>query len=355
VWHEVLKKGWIKYLCGFGLAALALWWVLRGVDAGSVWRHLKQASVWGILAAITLNIGHNIFRVWRWRALLEPITPNVPFRPMFTAIMLGYMTSWVIPGRMGELVRPLVLSARQPVPLGPCLGTVVADRILDAATIVALFAVGSWITPLEGRAAEYAPHIRTAALGMAVATVVLLILMLVVSAAGKRLVEWFDRRRGLLRWAGRSVVSLASGSEAFRSPRLMLRVLLHSALAWLTISLATWIGIMACGAAVSFGAVLIILPMLALGVAVPTPGGMGTYHGAMKLGLMLFSVSEALAVSSALLMHASIVVPMVLLGLLLLWTEKISWKEFITAAQQFKKLGHEIERPAAATTVESMP
>jgi uncharacterized protein (TIRG00374 family) len=351
----VFKNGWFKYLCGFAIAALLLWWVLHGVDGASVWHHLKQASIWGILAAVIINLGHNVFRVLRWRALLEPITPNVPFRPMFTAVMLGYMTTWIIPGRIGELVRPLVLSAREPVPLGPCLGTVVADRILDASAIVALFLVGSWITPLEGMSATYAPQIRGAALGMAAATAALLALMLAVSAAGNSLNDWFDRRGGLLAWIGRSVVSLASGSKAFRSAKLMPRVLLYTALCWLTIAFSTWVGILACGAEIPFGAVLIIMPMLALGIAVPTPGGMGTYHGAMKLGLMLFGIGEALAVSSALLLHASIVVPVVLVGLILLWTENISFKELLTAARQFKELGHEIERPAAATTVESMP
>jgi uncharacterized protein (TIRG00374 family) len=351
----VLKNGWIKYLLGFALAALLLWWVLRGVDGAAVLQNLKQASIWGILAAVTLNIGHNVFRVWRWRTLLEPIVPKVPFRPMFSAIIIGYMTTWLIPGRIGELVRPLILSARQPVPLGPCLGTVVADRILDASSVVALFVVGSWITPLAGGAAEYAPHIRTAALGMAAATIVLLVMMLLVSAAGRRLIDWLDRRGGLIRWLGRTVVSLASGSAAFRSPRLMIYLIAQSALAWMTITFATWIGIRACGVDVPFGAVMIIMPMLALGVAVPTPGGMGTYHGAMKIGLMLFAIGEAQAVSAALLLHASIVIPMVLFGLVLLWVEKISWKEFLSSARQFKELGREIERPGAAATVEGMP
>ena len=66
---KVLKNGWIKYFFGFAIAALLLWWVLHGVDGGELWGHLKQASVFGLLAAVILNIGHNIFRVWRWRAL----------------------------------------------------------------------------------------------------------------------------------------------------------------------------------------------------------------------------------------------------------------------------------------------
>lgn len=351
----MIKNGWIKYLIGFSVAALLLWWVLRGVDGRAVWEQLKQASLAGITIAVVLNAGHNIFRVWRWRALLEPISPEVKFRPMFTAVILGYMTTWVIPGRIGELVRPLVLSARQPVPLGPCIGTVVADRILDAVAIVFLFAVGLLITPLTGEAAEYTAHVRTASLMLAAAAILLLGVMLAVTSYGDRLTVWIEKRRGLLRWLGRTALSLASGMKAFRSPRLIVRVIVHSGLAWLTIAVATWSGILSCGADISFGTVLIILPMLALGVAVPTPGGVGTYHGAMMVGLMLFGVSQTLAVSAALLMHAICIVPIVVLGVLLLWIEKISWKEFVSAARQFKKLGDGMERPQEAATGERMP
>ncbi len=351
----MIKNGWIKYLGGFAVAALLLWWVFRGVDGRAVWEQLKQASLAGITVAVVLNAGHNIFRVWRWRALLEPIRPAVKFGPMFTAVILGYMTTWVIPGRIGELVRPLVLSARQPVPLGPCIGTVVADRILDAVAIVFLFAVGLLITPLTGEAAEYTAHVRTASLFLAAAAILLLTVMLAVTFHGEKLSLWIEKKRGLVRWLGRTALSLSSGMQAFRSPRLIVRVVVHSALAWLTIAVATWSGILACGAEISFGTVLIILPMLALGVAVPTPGGVGTYHGAMMVGLMLFGVAQTLAVSAALLMHAICIVPIVVLGMVLLWIEKISWREFVSAARQFKKLGDGVERPQEAATVERVP
>ena len=41
----------------------------------------------------------------------------------------------------------------------------------------------------------------------------------------------------------------------------------------------------------------------------------------MKIGLMLFGVSEVAAVTAGLLVHAAITIPVILLGLVLLWTE----------------------------------
>lgn len=345
----------LKFLGGFALAAALLWWVLRGTDPGTLWVQLGRASWAGLLAATALNLGHNVFRILRWRALLDPVRPGVPFRPMFTAVIVGYMTSWVIPGRIGELVRPMLLSARQPVPLGPCIGSIVADRVLDAAAVVTLFSVGLWITPLDGQAAEYAPLIRASSVTLAALAAGFLAAMLVVSAASASIEAWLDRRGRLLRWIGRSLVALSSGARAFRSPRLLALIVVHSLLAWGTISLATWIGVQAAGARVPYGVVLVILPMLALGVALPTPGGAGGYHGAMKFGLMIFGVAQPIAVAAGLLMHAVCIIPVILLGMLLLWVERISWKEMVAAARQFRSLGSRSGPPVSQKPMESLP
>jgi len=106
-------KETLKFAAGLLLAGLLLWWVLRGIDPHILWSQLREASLLGLLVAAALGVAHNIFRVLRWRALLEPVRSKVPFRPMFDAVILGYATSWTIPGRLGELVRPALLAGRE--------------------------------------------------------------------------------------------------------------------------------------------------------------------------------------------------------------------------------------------------
>jgi len=343
----------LKYLVGGALAVLLLWLVLRGVDPAEMWHALKQASVAGLLLSALINISHNVFRVWRWQALLEPVRPGIPFRPMFSAIIIGYATTWVIPGRIGEIVRPTFLSVKEGVPLGPCLGSVVTDRVMDAGAIVVLFTVGTWILPLPGEAAEHATLIRTASILMTLAAAGFLSVLVGISIFREPFSRWNERRGKLVGWVGRLMLSIASGADAMRSPRLLARIVLHSLLAWLTIALSTWIGVTAAGARVPFAAVLIIMPMLALGVAVPTPGGAGSYHGAVKWGLMLFSVPVVTAVSASLLMHIVVTVPVILLGAVLVSVEGVSWRDMIRAARQFGHLGSESpaggERPLEET------
>ena len=339
-----MKRGRVrdlaKLLGGILLAALLLGWVVRDADLGAVWRGLRDAPIGLVLLALFLNLGHNVFRAWRWRVLLEPVRVGIPFRPMFVAIIVGYMTSWIVPGRLGEVVRPMLLSVREKVPLGPCIGTVLADRLFDAMAVVALFAVGSWITPLEGRAAEYATVIRTASLTLAAGVVLLTAALVAASVAGERFERRLSRLPRALRWLGRSFVAIASGVRALHSPRRVALIVLHSLAAWTTIALATWLAVRAAGAGVSFGAILIIQPLLVLGVAVPTPGGAGSYHVLMREGLMLFGVAKDAAVTAGFLMHTLIIVlPIVVLGSIFVWIERLSWRDLVASAEQVRELG----------------
>jgi uncharacterized membrane protein YbhN (UPF0104 family) len=100
---------------------------------------------------------------------------------------------------------------------------------------------------------------------------------------------------------------------------------------------------------------MVITPLLVLGVAVPTPGGAGSYHGAMKVGLMLFGVAENKAVAAGFLLHFLIVVPTVILGFALVWLEGLSWKDLVASASQLRRLGMTASEAPVDAPLENTP
>lgn len=330
----------LQGMSGLLLAALLLYWVLHDKDPQALSAALMRAS-WPMLAlGAFLNLSHNVFRVFRWRWLLDPVRPEVPFRPMIVAVILGYMTTWLVPGRVGELVRPALLSARENLPLGPCLGTVVADRLLDGVAIVALFAAGSLTARFTVGSAALAGQIRVTAVIALLAIVVGLAGLVAVSTVGAKLDGWLERRWGPVRWVGHAALGMAQGAEALRSVGRLLPILAYSFAAWMTIALGTWLGIRAAGAGVGYADVLVMLPLLALGVSLPTPGGVGGYHALMQVGLTsLFGVDATIAAGAGILMHLAIVIPVLIAGPVLLYTEKISWSDLVAAGKQVRALG----------------
>lgn len=341
-------KSALQGIGGLLLAALLLYWVFHDKDPQALKGALMRASFWALALGAAVNFAHNLFRVLRWRRLLEPVRKDVPLRPMFAAVVLGYMTTLLVPGRVGEVVRPALLSARENLPLGPCLGTVVADRLLDGVAIVALFAVGSATARFASGSAALAGEIQVTAVIALAAIVVGLAILVAVSTVGGKMDGWLSRRWAPVRWAGHAALGLSRGADALRSPRLLVPIVAHSFLAWLTIGVGTWIGIRAAGADVGFADVLVMLPLLALGVSLPTPGGVGGYHALMQFGLTsLFGVDPTIAAGAGILMHVAIVVPVLMLGPMLLYTEKVSWADLVAAGRQVRGLGQS-ERTAEA-------
>jgi len=60
----------------------------------------------------------------------------------------------------------------------------------------------------------------------------------------------------------------------------------------------------------------------------------------MQIGLTsLFGVDPTVAAGAGLLMHLAIVLPVLVLGGVLLYTERIAWSDLVAAAKQVKDLG----------------
>jgi hypothetical protein len=60
----------------------------------------------------------------------------------------------------------------------------------------------------------------------------------------------------------------------------------------------------------------------------------------MQVGLVsLFGVDPTVAAGAGILMHLAIALPVLVLGLSLLYVEKVSWSDLVTAAKQVRALG----------------
>jgi uncharacterized membrane protein YbhN (UPF0104 family) len=329
-----------KYAFGAVLAAVLLWWVVKDVDPGELGRAMAGVNVPLYVASILLNVLHYVPRVWRWGLLLRPVSEHVRFRPMFVAVTLGYTITWIVPGRLGEFVRPALLSGRERLPLGPAVGSVVADRLLDGLTIVAMFTAVA--TSGVGGAVGDLGALRIGAWTMIAAGAVGLGTLLTVARHRERLAGWAEGAPRPVGWALRVALSTSRGVEALRHPRLLLGLVGQSLLTWGVIAVSTWLGFKACGAEVGLAGVLLMMPLLALGAAVPTPGNVGGYQAVTAFGLMsLFGIDQTIAVSTSLLMHLSITVPTILFGLVLLKLEGLVWGDLIETGRRIKSIGVE--------------
>ncbi len=342
-----------KILAGFAISALTLYLFLRNLDLVKVREGLAGASVPLLVTSILVGyFGHLSLRARRWATMLQPMKSQISFYNLFSTTAIGYALSGLTPGRIGEVVRPVLLARREEMPVAGVLGTTAIERVLDVATIAVLAAGAALSAPLwwQGEAAPMTvtvPFVGQAgivpilawfgALSLAGCAAGFLVLRSLV-LKDSRFLRQVDRRRlapGRMARVWAAVRHLAEGAAFLREGRRTLQVGVESVLIWVTIGVSSWIGLLAAGVRIPLPGTALLVALSALGIAVPTPGGAGTVHIAFQRGLIdLFGVEPNLASAATVLYHPiTIYIPPVVFGLIFAWRDGLSPSKLRAAAR----------------------
>jgi uncharacterized membrane protein YbhN (UPF0104 family) len=97
----------------------------------------------------------------------------------------------------------------------------------------------------------------------------------------------------------------ATGLGAIRRPGQVIATLFWSFPLWLCIALGIWAVARAFRLEVPFTGSFLIIALLTIGIAIPTPGSVGGFHEAFRLGVTVFyGAPDAAAVGAAIVLHA---------------------------------------------------
>jgi uncharacterized protein (TIRG00374 family) len=312
------------------LTILFLGLFLWNSNLRDVWRIMKATDPLWFAGGLLINFGAIIFRTIRWRALLDFDRPPA-FYPTFFATATGYMLSTVLPIRASDVARPALLSRRTNVRFATALGTVLTERILDLISIVALFlfyCFTHWSAFDEGRAV-----LRGGAVGSSIVLGALLVLMagiFFLRSSFRRIHETIGRilpKRFREAWMN-FFDSFSRSLEITKHPRALLQVLVATAGIWFCLTAQFWFVLVAAHRPLPYDASFFIGGVTTVGIAIPTPGGVGGFHKVCQYVLTTFyrfDIDSSVAV--AVLFHLVGTIPVVVTGLLLFLREGLNWKQ----------------------------
>ena len=328
------RRAWIpfRYIISGLITLLLLYLAFRGTDFGKLLQTIATANYWWILLSLALLMISHAVRAWRWRFLMNPIKPGIGFRNLFSGVMIGYLVNNVIP-RGGELVRPFVLGELESLSKSAAFGTVVVERIID----IVCFLVLVILLPVLYKGSLWAtfPWLQTASITVSVITGVGLIVLTALMIRR----DWTDALLRLIdpllpRWiASRArgrVHSFLDGLLFLKSPGQSAAILALSVLVWLTYALMTYVAFFAFNlqGVLDFRASLVLLTISSVGVAIPTPGGTGSYHALTAQALQqLFLVDPAIALSYATVTHAVGYLGVTIVGSYFLFRDNVAVSE----------------------------
>ena len=334
-------RSYLRTLIVLLLALALVAGVLYNVDLRGVGRQIVQARPdWLAFALATMLVNLSL-RAWRWQYLLEPLG-RPSFANAFRATAVGFAASAILPARAGEVIRPYFLARRERISATGAFASVILERVLDMLAVLALLAV--YVFFLQG--AVTADHavafeaVKWAAGTAAVAAIAALFVLFALAGNPARLAGALSRLERVLpsRLAGalaRIAEQFATGLGVIRRPGRLFVALVLSFPLWLSIAAGIWAVAVAFRLAIPFAGSFLIVALLAVGVAVPTPGAVGGFHAAFKVGATtFFGASDDAAVGAAIVLHAMTIIPSLVLGLLFAAQEGLNLSGMKDLAEQ---------------------
>jgi uncharacterized protein (TIRG00374 family) len=291
-----------RALLGIAVSLIAVLVVLQSVDLGRTLEVLGAATPAWIAVVVGFICLDILLRAVRWQRLLAPIR-DVRFRPVLSYLLVGYLANNVLPARLGELVRSHYLGDREGLSRTTALGTVVVERIVDTAVVVAIAAFAILVLNVRG--------VVTSAVAIGAAIVALLVVLLAIGVAAHRLPGASVAAAWIEQWprVGRAARRLRGGLAVAGRPRTLIEALVLSAAAWGATLLAFAAAGQAVGIELRIGEAALLSSGVALASAIPSgPAYLGTYElAAVKVAEALGLPAEP-AFAIALLVHATILV-----------------------------------------------
>ncbi len=301
-----------------------LWWFLRSLNYADVWAAMRGARLWPIVLAVLVTFQTYVFRAWRWQALLLPIG-RARFSTALRTTVIGFTATFLLPGRLGEVLRPYLLARREGFNAAATFATVIVERILDLATVLLLFGAFLLTTSLD-----VGPEVKA---GGAVATgvaIAALAAMAISAGHPERLGRWTERAARLLPGRGAAVAArfvhtFVEGLAVMRRPGALAIAMGMSVLLWLSIAAGVWLTSLALDVHFGFAASFLVLMYLVVGVALPTPAGVGSFHAMYQLAVVgFFQAERDRAAAAAIVLHLVSFAPISLVGLVFMAQDGLS-------------------------------
>lgn len=313
----------------------------RDVDFAGVWAETLRANPWQLIFAVAFTLLTYVLRAWRWQYLLAPIGPT-RFATAFRTTVIGFAASAFLPARAGELIRPYLLARREGLKPTATFATIILERLLDLAAALLLFAAFVLTVPdgVVSSGPEKFAHVKFWGSVAAGAAVVGLAVLFALAGHPERLGRAAGRVEAVLparaaRLVEQLVESFAEGLAVMRDPARLVVALVLSFPLWLSIGAGIWLTSQAFHITFPYTGSFLVMTLLIVGVAVPTPGAIGGFHAAYQIAVVtFFAASPDQAVGAGIVLHAISFVPVTILGVIFMAQDGLTFSSVQNIAQQ---------------------
>lgn len=288
-------KRYFGYVCKIGIPLVVgvglFYWLYDNVDMEQMKDILRyDVNYFWIGLMLVISTFSHVFRAFRWRLQLRALDIHAPLGVLIVSIFGTYAVNLVFP-RLGEVWRCGYVARRQNAPFTKVVGSMVADRLSDTVTVLALTLVTML---LAGSAFEQFfatfPQVEAGIRGMVSSPWVWT--GVVVAVAAVVVLFKVGRHSRIIRRINGAIAGLWQGFYSITKMRGKGKFLLFTLLIWGCYFLQLYICFFAFDFTKDLGIVcaLVCFVLSSISMGIPTNGGLGAWHIAIIFGLSLYGV-----------------------------------------------------------------
>lgn len=318
-------KQFLQIVFFIGLGIFLVYYQINNLTAEQKQRvvhSFRNANLFWIIIPMGISLLSHFTRAARWKLLIDTTGDKVHLKNSFYAVMIGYLANGFLP-RLGEIIRCGVLGKKENIKFETLVGTVVAERIFDflfmllivAITIIAQYQFlfdflneelfRPFFNSIEANRIKYA-----LVFGIVIFIILFIYFVLgnVLRSISANLSKRFENIKE----------SFAEGlTTILKLPQKALFIG-YSVIMWLCYFFMSFLVFKSLTETknLSVDAGLSVLTAGSLGLVIPTPGGIGSYHQFVSKTLQLYEVSEATGISLSWLIWLTNFMVILLFGLL---------------------------------------
>ena len=254
-----------------------------------------------------------ISRGVRWIYLIKALGYNSSIKNSVNSVAVGYLTNILIP-RAGEISRCTSLQQVEKIPFNKLFGTIILERVIDFAILIALILVSflykyqeinSFFGEILGSSNE-----SLLTNPILVFLIIFSLILYLLRNQIKKL-KYYEKIKSLVMGIKEGFISLKNLDH--KTPFIM-----HTILIWLMYLLMTYVCFFAIVETENLNIFdgVYILVIGGLGMVVPSQGGIGSYHLAVKIGLVGIGIAAQPALLFAFAVHTAQTLMTIIFGII---------------------------------------
>lgn len=318
----ILKK---KQFWGGLIAILLLAFCVKDIRLDDIATLSERVSLTYLIPSIICTFLFIISKALRWR-LMASQQKKIRYGRSLTLYSAGQILNIVMPALTGQVGRLFLFSRAEGLRKTFIFSTIVLEVLFDSISLIFILVLVSlaFVFPAEYRSIGY--------IISAVVAVVLVLLYLMLHY--QRQLEDMGRNRLRDRWPSfyvglrKFIRSFSQGINLLRSSQHFIGSLIYSLFSWLAHTLVVYYLLLSFGFDLPIVAAASVMIINTLALMIPvTPGNAGTFEVAVSTSLAAFSVGRTDAVLFAIALHLLDLLPIAVLGLIFLRSERVSLAE----------------------------